>query len=269
MCFSKSMMVKFFSIFLFDYATRALKLSESNASNFITIARKSKTFPELKLSIANGELTVSKARKITPVLTKENSAHWIGLAKTLPKPKLEREVARVAPQTMTSDRTKYVTDSRIELKFGVSEDVMEKFRRAQDLISIKTRKAASFEDTLREVFEFYLERQDPVVKAQKIHKKEPTESTKKKLVIGSNNSEQPTDANASVPGTHYIPARTRHRINLRDSGQCTHTDDSGQRRQSRRWIEIHHKIPVSFGRTHDPQNLQTLCHSHHRQQHLV
>ncbi|MBK9295159.1 MAG: hypothetical protein IPM57_12105 [Oligoflexia bacterium] len=57
---------------LFDYALKALKLSEANSSNFITVARKSKTIPELKEAIKEGRLSVSKARKITPVLTPEN-----------------------------------------------------------------------------------------------------------------------------------------------------------------------------------------------------
>src|SRR4051812_48212484 len=84
---------------LFDYAVKGLKLSEANASNFITVARKSKTVPELKQAIAAGEITVSKARKITPVITKQNQAHWIEMAKILPKQKLEKEVAKVMPET--------------------------------------------------------------------------------------------------------------------------------------------------------------------------
>jgi len=49
---------------LYDYATKSLKLSEANASNFITVARKSIIIPELKLAIRDGSLTVSKGRKI-------------------------------------------------------------------------------------------------------------------------------------------------------------------------------------------------------------
>src|ERR1035438_2359107 len=58
---------------LFEYAVKALRLPEANASNFITVARKSKSIPALKLAISSGELSVSKARKITPVLTPENT----------------------------------------------------------------------------------------------------------------------------------------------------------------------------------------------------
>jgi hypothetical protein len=219
---------------LFDYATRALKLSEAHASNFITVARKSKTIPELKHAIRSGVLTVSKARKITPVLTTDNSTHWIELAKTLSKPKLEKEVARLKPQTLTPERARYVTESRLELKLGVSEDLMKKLKRAQDLVSQKTRTSATFEDTLSELLNVYLQKQDPVEKA------------KRSLIKRSS-----ADASASVPGTHetnssvfipgarYIHAAIKHAVNLRDQGQCAHVDENGNRCQARRWIEIH------------------------------
>src|SRR4051812_33095435 len=50
---------------LFDYAVKGLGLSESVSYNFISVARKSKAAPALKIAIASGKLTVSKAAKIT------------------------------------------------------------------------------------------------------------------------------------------------------------------------------------------------------------
>src|SRR3954468_20103031 len=62
---------------LFDYATKRLKLSESTTLNLIAVARKSVEVPELKIAIESGAVTASKARKIAPVITKENQNHWI------------------------------------------------------------------------------------------------------------------------------------------------------------------------------------------------
>ena len=76
---------------LFEYAVKKLKLSESNAFNFITVARKAKEIPELKNEIKSGNITVSKARKITPVLNKNNSSLWLEKAKSLSQKKLEKE----------------------------------------------------------------------------------------------------------------------------------------------------------------------------------
>jgi hypothetical protein len=195
------------------------------------------------------DITLSKARKITPVITRENSGHWIELAKTLPKPKLEKEVAKVVPQALTPERARYVTETRIELKLGLSEDLMKKLRRAQDLVSQKARKPATLEETLGEILEIFMQKQDPLEKA------------KRKIKQGD-------DASASVPGTRYVSADLKHFIHLRDQGRCSHIHENGQRCTNQRWLEIHHKIPLSRNGTNEIKNLQTLCHAHHRQRHL-
>ena len=83
---------------LIGYTIEILKLSEGAASNLVTVARKSVEFPALKSAIEAGEVTVSKARKIASVLTKENQNLWIDLAKTSTSRVIEREVARANPQ---------------------------------------------------------------------------------------------------------------------------------------------------------------------------
>ena len=62
---------------LFQYVVESLGLSEARASNFITVARKSREIPELKEGVRSWKFSVSKARKITPVLTKENKEQWL------------------------------------------------------------------------------------------------------------------------------------------------------------------------------------------------
>src|SRR4051812_21874326 len=65
---------------LYEYAMKRLNLSESVAFNFIVVARKAKEVPALKDAIASGALSVSKARKITAVLNKDNQAQWLQMA---------------------------------------------------------------------------------------------------------------------------------------------------------------------------------------------
>src|SRR5947208_1908843 len=62
---------------LHEYTMRILKLTESVAFNFIVVARKAKEVPELKAVINSGMLSVSKARKITPVINKQNQSEWL------------------------------------------------------------------------------------------------------------------------------------------------------------------------------------------------
>jgi len=153
---------------LYAYATEKLGLPDGAVYNLITVARKAREVPALQSEIQNGSLTVSKARRIASVVTLENQEHWITLAKTLPKAALEKEIARVAPQTLTPERAKYVTADRIKLEIGVSEELMKKIKRVQDLVSQAGARAATLEEALEAMAGLYLERRDPVVKAKRM-----------------------------------------------------------------------------------------------------
>jgi hypothetical protein len=152
---------------LFEYAVQDLKLSESVALNLIGVARKSVQVPELKREIDRGELSVSMARKIVPVLTPQNQGEWIEKAKTLTTRALEKEVARVRPQEATPERYRYVTESRIALSLGFDDKSFQALKRVQDLESQRLRRAATLEEAVQAMTALYLERNDPVVRAER------------------------------------------------------------------------------------------------------
>ncbi len=258
---------------LFEYCLKHLKLSEANTSSFICVARKSKEIPALKEAIRKQEITVSKARRITSVLTKDNSTHWLDLAKTLPKPQLEKEVAKVAPQTLTPERAKYVAEDRIQLNIGVSEKTMTKLRRVQDLLSQKKRKPASMEESLEELLDLFLTREDPVEKAKRALTSKPTSDVqhgpgprKRSSQLLAPRQKPIHQHTQQTKPSRQIPAQTKHQIHRRDGGQCTHVHNA-QRCQNKRWLEVHHQIPLSVGGSNNLQNLTTLCWSHHRMRH--
>ena len=229
---------------LFDYCLKHLKLSEANTSNFITVARKAKEIPELKRAIQEQNLSVSKARKITAVITAQNADEWLSKAKTLPKNQLEKEVAKVSPKSATPEKAKYVTEDRIYLQLGISEKTFTDLKRAQDIESQKSHKAATMENILEEALKLYLQKNDPVQKAERLAK--PIQE--------------------HVPGTRQLSAQTKHNVNKRDQGQCTHQDQN-IRCSNKRWTDIHHQIPLSQGGSNDLDNLTTLCWAHHHQHH--
>src|SRR5687768_12143856 len=53
---------------LWVYCQEKLGLDESQSSSFITVARKAMEIPELKLAINNGEVQISKAKRIAAVI---------------------------------------------------------------------------------------------------------------------------------------------------------------------------------------------------------
>jgi hypothetical protein len=155
---------------LFTYITEALNLSEAVAYNLSTVVRKSKEVPELQRAIENG-LALSKARKIVPVLTKENSSIWLEKAKTLPKADLEREVAAVSPYIAKRESVRAVSIDRYSLKLEISMKLKRDLARAQTLESNRKKKSVNLEEMLAEVVKFYLEHKDPLVKAERIIEK--------------------------------------------------------------------------------------------------
>jgi len=152
---------------LWTYCTEALKLSESVAASFIGVMRKSREVPELKAAIRAGDFSVSKARKIVSVITPENKQTWIELCKTLPCKKLEKEVVHVNPKEAIREGARSVQENRIKLTIGVSEELYKKFQRAQDILCQRTQQSLNYEATLEQIVEFFVEKVDPIRKAQR------------------------------------------------------------------------------------------------------
>jgi hypothetical protein len=263
---------------LFNYAVQALKLTESTAYNFITVARKSREVPALMTEIRQGTLSVSKARKVVPVLTRENQAEWISKAQTLPQKSLEKEVARVAPREAAPERATYLSETYLKLTLGISEKLHLKLKRIVDLESQRTRHAAKLEDALEAMAELYLQKNDPLEKAKRAKvataaaapaAQEPDPSTQP--VARQAGSEGPAPGPAvrnTLPATRIpLPAVVRHAVNTRDQRRCTHRDRAGTRCPETRWLDIHHVRPVSAGGNNEPGNLTTLCFAHHRMNH--
>lgn len=277
---------------LFSYAVGELKLSESVALNLINVARKAVQVLALKAEIQTGNLSVCKARKIVPVLNLQNQEEWIEKAKTLPIRKLEREIAKVAPQTAVPDRVRYVTESRIALTVSFDEITMKAIKRVQDLESQKKRRPVSLEETLAAMSACYIEKNDPVEKARRAVVKsaaigKDSEVSKKDGAVktglehadvtrqvnsrqrreNANNGSKTEKAVASAGTRRPINSTTAHAVILRDGAQCTAVDLRGVRCPNRRWIHMHHLKPVRLGGQNTLENLTTLCSAHHRMEH--
>jgi hypothetical protein len=221
---------------LFEYTTAVLKLSESIAYNFIVVSRKAKEVPQLKAVIESGQLSVSKARKITSVLNKANHSEWLQKAVHMPQKKLEQEVARANPRESVPETMKFVSGDRLNLQMGISAKIMFHLKQAQNIESQRKKRAVNLEETLEALLEIYHERQDPVQKAEKLQ-------NRKNLSLA-------------------------RQVDLRDRRQCTYQKVNGERCEERRWLDVHHVIPKSKGGSDSLDNLTTLCAGHHRLAHV-
>jgi hypothetical protein len=277
---------------LSDYARRALKLSEDTAQNFVTVARKALLVPELKQAIDEGHLTVSKARKIIPVITPQNQHHWLELAKSSTQKTIEKEVAKVSPHSAVIEQAKYITGDSLKVTLALSEKVYKMLKRAQDLESKKAKASKTVDATLESILTEYLEKNDSVVRAERISNKQsnaeeyftnnaaapktrlktdPLKLTSKDTPMTSQTLEfvSPVAFPKQLPFIRTtIPAELKRQVILRDKDQCQHQYPDGSKCENQRFTQVHHKIPISHGGQNGLQNLITLCSGHHKARHL-
>lgn len=241
---------------LYAYVTGELGLAENTAYSLITVARKAREVPALKEQIQAGEMTLSNARRVAAVLTPQNQDEWIKKACDLSARQLEKEIVRVKPEKATPERVSYTSPSRTKLELGLSEQDMLRLRRAQDLLSQSRRRAVSLEETLSVLTSEFLHRHDPNEKAKRHRvKKSPSVEVGELVTLRVEPKREP------------IPAAILPQVNFRDQRSCTHLLRNGKPCGQTRWIEIHHKIPVSGGGANTLENLTTLCSAHHRFSH--
>jgi len=247
---------------LFVYATSGLGLSDEVAYIYINVARKAREVPALKEAIRAGAVSVSKAKRITPVLKPENQQHWIDLAARCSKRELEKLVATENPRAEIVEKANYVSRDRVQLQVGVSENFMIELRRAQDVLSQKRHRPVSLEETLSLSVGLLLEREDPLARAKRQVAKGKAEPSQ----LGPGTVAM---AGAGDPAAKRkpIPAATRHKLLVKFNGQCGFVHRDGNRCGQRRFLDVHHIKPLCEGGTDELSNLELLCSGHHRTRH--
>lgn len=229
------------------YCVQALQLTDAQAYAFVGVARKSCEVPELRELVSSGEIQLTQARRIVPVLSNGNKEIWLARAKVLSQRELERELIKAYPERVTKERIRPITETRLEMKVFISPEIEQRLKRMQDVLSQKTKNACSMEEVLAFMSSECLERHDPMRKAER---------AKAALVARPKPETQRT-----------IPAAVAHQVVQRDRGQCTFILPNGKRCPSRRWLQRHHKTPWAHGGTHELNNLATVCAAHHRHIH--
>ncbi len=220
---------------IFNYCLHGLKFSESQANYFSSVARKSREIPELKQAIDNGVLSISKARRIVKVITPATQEEWIAKASQLSQVQIDREVAAVNPSAVR-ERVKPISSDRHEIRLSISDNCKAKLDRVRALS-----KAVSLEETLEILLNVYLDKKDPVKKAERTLSRKVRPPTTQRT----------------------MPAAVRSAVHLRDRGKCQVAGCSNQH-----YVELHHRKPRAEGGLHTVENLVTLCSAHHRMRHL-
>ena len=233
---------------MYDYLVKKLKISPSQSEYFYRVTQKGRVIPELRTAVVSGKLSISVARRICGVIEQSNATEWIEAACTLTQKQLEQLVALKHPRYRVHEGIKPIAEDLHELKVVIDSEEKAMVLRVQDLVSQKTKKAATLQDSIRAMTICYLDKWDPVKRAER-------------------SSSLRTEIKAE-PGSHYIKAALKHKVHLRDGFRCTEKDSNGNRCNSSRWLDIHHLIHIAHGGDNSLGNLTTVCGSHHRMLHL-
>ena len=246
-----------------EYCVHRLKLSDSRAYELINVSRTCTKVPQVKAAIEAGAVSISAVKRIGSVVTNDNADLWIEQACSLRQKDLERAVAAVNPREAVKEQVKPVAKDRATLIVGISLDLEKKLERVRELVAQNTAKPCNLEQALEQMAAVFLERKDPVKRAERI--------TQKKLVAkpkstSLSNVTPPVQKAAAIAkqSRSPIPAAIRHQVSLRDRGQCQGKTPQGTRCGCKQWTEIHHIRPIALGGSNDLENLLTLCSNHHR-----
>lgn len=197
----------------------------------------------------DGQLSLSAVTRIAPHVRRVDAPEIISRAEGKSTRELEDILAPLTPEPVKRDRVRTVgvetagsdgvTPSvrrRVESNFQGSPELRDAIERAKDLLAHKF-PFGEMEHVLYEVLEYYLATHDP--------------QTTLRLA-----------ANAPVKGTSTIPATVRREVWARDGGRCSFVAADGMRCQTRRMLELDHRIPRARGGADTPENLRLLCRPH-------
>jgi hypothetical protein len=232
---------------LFVFAVNDLKLSEEQAYPLITLARKGNIAPAFLKALVSGELSIGIANRVVSAITKENAEELIEYAKTHSAREVNKEVERRNGKPTKGE---------------LSADTKDLLKRAKSILASKHQRALDTDEAMNVILTEFLERHDPLKKAERALEKSRAQTPKPRNANGLKVS--PLNLTPGVC-TYRVPltSREEHEVNVRDQCQCTYILPNGQRCPGDRWLHRHHIVPVSHGGSNEPENITTLCAQHH------
>jgi hypothetical protein len=171
---------------LFLYACGALGLTDAMAYAFIGVARKTASFPELASAIRLQKLSVGKASRIVAALTSENVGELVEFACEHSVRETDRKVAGIQPGLAKPERARPYTEDMVRLEVNISQQTLAKLKRVQSVCASAAGKLVETDEVLSAALDAYLDRHDPVRKAER------AEARRKALV--SKESQKTQDA---------------------------------------------------------------------------
>lgn len=199
----------------------------------------------------------------------------------------EAVVAASEPQPALTRRTSATVPApqeRVSLSFTVTAEQFVAFERARAILSRKTGRVPSLEESLTELVGAFLVQRAPKVRTSVKRKSRRWGRAEAESSGASNEgsngasaleSSSESNAEATEPGSarnqtqhdqasrsRHIPRATRDLVLLRDGQQCTYVGPTGCRCEARTNLHVDHIHPYALGGGNEAENLRVLCAAH-------
>jgi hypothetical protein len=279
---------------MFAYCVGVLRYSEDVAYKRIRVARAARRFPLLFRVVAEGQVHVSGIYVLAKHLTRENLSELVAEATHKTKDQIEKLIRQRFPErdlpakvwaipaapavqlapgpveastpaepavTKTEPAPGPVEASALTLaaptpppkvtplspqRFGlqltIDQETHDLLREAQELLSHQI-PSGNVSDVLRRVMQLGV-------------------AQLKKTKFAQTNAPRPSRRQSK--NARYIPATVKRAVRQRDGSRCTFVSETGQRCESRRYLEFDHIEPVARGGRATVGSIRLLCRAHNQ-----
>jgi 5-methylcytosine-specific restriction endonuclease McrA len=261
---------------MLNYAINELEFSQNKAYSFIKMSNDLEKLPETKKAVTEGKLEWTKVREITKVASVKNEKLWLAEANNSSQKVLETKVKQARDRAVNSAKQQPSlipieplpnAEPKISTSLSFSVEQMERF----NVLVEKMRKqgeTGSREELLIKALtdstSINSPRGEKLPSTQIIVKHCPdcgnAETSSGEL---SQNELEKVYCDAIVHengrNKATIKPSVRREVMSRDNHSC-----QGQGCSSKRYLEVHHRVPRSAGGGNNASNLVTLCSACHK-----
>jgi hypothetical protein len=248
---------------LFEYLVKEVGYSEGSAQRRISSARLMRQVPHIKNDLQSGKLTLTQVSMAQSAIRQEEKIQGMKLSKELKTEILEKlksknnyESQKVLLENLPCYEPVRPTvtlkkDNRVCLTLELSETDWEKVKLMLAYYS------HSVPDQRLESLLLYL--------ADRVEKKKTLQG--KAAEIKDEESSRSLPLRRWRGGRYrrdYIPKRISDTVFKKAQHRCEFVSPAGRRCESKHFLEIEHRVPVSLGGSDHIQNLRVYCRSHNQ-----
>jgi hypothetical protein len=246
---------------MFDFCTKALRMSEGEAFRRIVAARLSMRFPVVVELLASGALHLSALALLRERLTTENHVELLQAVSGRSKRDVETLLAARfprpdVPSRITRARVEPLSEARFRVEFTASAAFCAKLERCRELMS-----HANPSGELGVVLERAVEILLGELERRRLGR---TKRAPRSSANAGETAARCAAAESSDTSSRHVPRAVRRAVHERDGARCTFVAPDGHRCDARAFLELDHMEPRALGGTNDAANLRVRCRAHNQ-----